>query len=132
MEKLKGIDRKILRYLEREWVENGHRPTYDEIRAALKLKAKNFVIRHIVFLEKLGYVRRKSKSCNIILLRTLDGHRITAGGYRIPIHGWITAGAPIPLLDTTLRPEDTFTTKDTKRKLCVSWYPWWSFSFGRW
>jgi repressor LexA len=106
MDGLEDIDRKILDYLEREWIERAHRPTYEEIRQALDISSKDFVSRHVHTLEDLGHVQCNSTSRSIVIMRNFDGYRITAGGYSLPVLGYISAGAPIPLPDSNAQPID--------------------------
>jgi len=101
---LESVDRKILDYLEREWIKNAHRPTYEEIRQALDLSSKDLVFRHVHTLAELGYVQCDSTSRGIIIRRNADDYPVTAGGYRIPVLGFVTAGTPIPLPDSDVRP----------------------------
>jgi repressor LexA len=105
MNQLDQHTRNILRFLERYLNRFGGSPSFEEIRKGARMNSKDHVSRDLGELERLGYVRiKRGKSRSIILLRTADGYPVTAGEYRIPLWGIITAGAPIPLPDANAQP----------------------------
>jgi repressor LexA len=101
MKPLKRKDCSILDFIEEFWNKHMHSPTYDEIGASVEL-AKSGVSRHLRKLQKRGYLGLGDKvSRTITLYRTSNGRPFKLNVRFIPLMGTITAGEPIPFLDST-------------------------------
>lgn len=107
MNELRLDETAILRLIERFQNKHGFSPTVEEIREQTGMRSKDHVYRDLKSLEARGFLQiARRVSRGITLLRTADGIRVTAGGYLVPIWGFITAGTPIPLPDPSAPPID--------------------------
>lgn len=100
MQELGQHERDILHFIERYSNKFGFSPTFEEIKAHTGIRSKDHVSRDLNWLTQRGYLRiARRVSRGITLLRTADGYPVSAGSYRIPIYGCISAGSPMPLPD---------------------------------
>lgn len=108
MKQLERHEIDILRFIERYQNRNGGvSPSYKEIGQAIGVPSKDHVSRDLHKLARLGYLLiQRGKARAIILLRTADGYPVRMGNYSIPVWGFISAGAPIPLPDQDSEPMD--------------------------
>lgn len=99
-EHLHSHERRILRFLERYYLESGLSPSFEEIRAAVNLTSKDHVYRDLNMLEEKGFIERdRGRSRTIRLVRCVDGQPFDADGFEVPLCGAIAAGQPIPVPD---------------------------------
>ena len=109
-------EKAILKFIEKQVVENGYPPSVREIGKAVGLKSTATVHGYLESLEKKGYIKKESqKGRTLKLLKggNLEGEQTTFDKpvytnkemVEVPVVGKITAGAPILAVENVT---DTF------------------------
>lgn len=115
-QELHGHERRILRFLERYYLDQRMCPSFEEIRKAVNLASKDHVYRDLNLLEEKGFIEReRGKSRAIRLLRCVDGQPFDADSFTVPLCGVIAAGQPIAAPGDGVRndiPETLTLTRD--------------------
>lgn len=115
LQELHGHERRILRFLERYYLDQGMSPSFDEIRTAVNLASKDHVYRDLNMLEEKGFIERdRGKSRTIRLVRCVDGRPFDSGSFEVPMCGVIAAGQPIPVPDNGAWPDVLGTIRLTR------------------
>ncbi len=78
--------REMLAFIENFAAENGYPPTYEEIRAGLKISSKSLVNHHLEALENAALLRRSPN--------TPRGIKLRPDTVQVPVLGRIAAGPP--------------------------------------
>ncbi len=84
----------VLSYISDFIQQNNYPPTYQEIADAFDIVSKNGVVRHLVALERKGYIERSNTLARSI--RIVHSEYLPATDtIRIPLVGRVSAGFPI-------------------------------------
>lgn len=83
--------RQVLELIRNYIQENDQSPTLPELQAELEIKTKRGVVKHLMALEKKGYVYRNGKPRGIVL----TDPNYVQNTYGIPILGFANAGKPL-------------------------------------
>lgn len=84
----------VLNYIESYQLENGKSPTIREIKEFLNVSSDNSVIKHIVALEKKGYIKKDDTPRGIKLLDSVK-QKLQNNTVSLPLMGSIPAGGPV-------------------------------------
>ena len=94
MEELTDKQKQVLKYIEHYQLDHGKSPTIREIREYLKVSSDNSVLKHLVALEKKGYISKDDTPRGIKLLEHVR-QKLQTDTVSIPLLGFIPAGGPI-------------------------------------
>ena len=94
MKELTQRQKSVLEFIAEYIDKNSFPPTYQEIADAFEIASKHGVVRHLVALERKGYIARNDTLARSI--RILDSQYLPASDMvQIPIIGRVAAGYPI-------------------------------------
>jgi repressor LexA len=94
MKKLTQRQEEILQFISQYTQQHEYAPTYQEIADAFKLASKQGVVRHLVALERKGYITRSdtvARSIRIIHPQYMP----QADTIQVPLVGQVAAGYPV-------------------------------------
>lgn len=94
MEQLTDKQKKVLQYIEDYQLEFGKSPTLKEIREYLKVASDNAVLKHLIALEKKGYIEKDDTPRGIKLLEHVK-QKLQTDTINIPVLGFVPAGGPV-------------------------------------
>jgi repressor LexA len=100
--------RQVLELIRSYIQENDQSPTLPELQAELEIKTKRGVVKHLMALEKKGYVYRNGKPRGIVL----TDPNYVQNTYGIPILGFANAGRPLAFAE-----EDVIGTLQVDKEL---------------
>lgn len=96
MKPLTPKQKKLLGYIERYQLKNGPSPTIREMREYFKVNSDNSILKHLIALEKKGYIQRDDTPRGIQSLESVRERMDAAADLiRIPLLGTIPAGGPV-------------------------------------
>ena len=95
--KISDKQREMLAFIEEFVEEHGYPPTYEEIRAGLRISTKSLVNYHLDVLENSGLLTRSPNTPRGI---RLTGENDTV---HVPFKGWIAAGPPTEFVEDNNR-----------------------------
>jgi repressor LexA len=85
---------KVFRFIEKYQLANGKSPTIKEMREYLKVSSDNSVLKHLVALEKKGFIQKDDTPRGIKLLESIR-QKLTNDTVSVPLLGFIPAGGPV-------------------------------------
>lgn len=115
--------KKILKFLEKFYADNGFPPSIREIGENTSISSTSVVNYYLNQLEEMNYIERESNvSRGIRLVRTLEGNIVSAAQvitdmFSIPVIGRIVAGEPVPIPSSDFNYYDQETGIDIARSL---------------
>lgn len=96
MEEITKKQQKLLDFIEEYQFENGKSPTFAEMRTHMKVVSDNAILKHLIGLEKKGFIEKDDTPRGIKLLGKVKAHLQMAGDMEsIPLLGTIPAGGPV-------------------------------------
>jgi repressor LexA len=94
MEMLTDRQKQVLKFIEGYQLEHGKSPTIKEIRLYLKVASDNSVLKHIIALEKKGFIAKDDTPRGIKLLEHVR-QKLQNNTVSIPLLGFVPAGGPV-------------------------------------
>lgn len=95
MKKLSSKQQKIIKFVNRFWLERSYPPTVRDILNGCGISSTSVVDYNLDILEREGYIRRHPGISRGIELVTSSPARMNT--FRVPVVGQIAAGEPIPV-----------------------------------
>ncbi len=95
MKKLSSKQQKIIKFVNRFWLERSYPPTVRDILNGCGISSTSVVDYNLDILEREGYIRRHPGISRGIELVTSSPARMNT--FRVPVIGQIAAGEPIPV-----------------------------------
>ena len=93
---LTGRQKKVLNALENFILEHGYSPTIRQLGKILKITSPSAVFKHILSLEKKGYIIRKAGEMKVTRFDSSVGTEV-----RLPLLGLVPAGGPKEVFDVS-------------------------------
>jgi repressor LexA len=84
----------VLKFIEEYQLENGKSPTIKEMREFLNVASDNSVLKHLIALEKKGFIQKDDTPRGIKLLENVK-QKLQNDTVSIPLLGFIPAGGPV-------------------------------------
>ena len=84
----------VLKFIEKYQLQNGKSPTIREMRDFLNVSSDNSILKHLVALEKKGFIKKDDTPRGIKLLDSVK-HKLQNDTVSIPLLGFIPAGGPV-------------------------------------
>jgi repressor LexA len=84
----------VLNFIESYQLQNGKSPTIREIKEFLNVSSDNSVLKHIVALEKKGFIQKDDTPRGIKLLDSVR-QKLQTNTVSVPVLGSIPAGGPV-------------------------------------
>jgi len=84
----------ILGFIEKYQLSNGKSPTIKEMREFLEVSSDNSILKHLVALEKKGFIEKDDTPRGIKLLESVK-HKLQNDTVSIPLLGFVPAGGPV-------------------------------------
>lgn len=84
----------VLKFIEEYQLTNGKSPTIKEMREFLEVSSDNSILKHLIALEKKGFIAKDDTPRGIKLLESVK-QKLQNDTVSIPLLGFIPAGGPV-------------------------------------
>jgi repressor LexA len=84
----------VLKFIENYQLQNGKSPTIREMRDYMKVSSDNSILKHLIALEKKGFIKKDDTPRGIKLLESVK-HKLQNDTVSIPLLGFVPAGGAV-------------------------------------